>query len=71
MPTSTIEFSKRAAIFIGLVLVPVLVWKLFHFILIAIVAVLLAALLHFISEPFRWLVLPKGVALMFQDFLDC
>jgi hypothetical protein len=40
---STAEFSKRAAIFIGLALIPVLVWHLFNVVLIVVAAVLFGA----------------------------
>jgi predicted PurR-regulated permease PerM len=61
---STAEFSKRAAIFIGLALIPVLVWHLFNVVLIAVGAVLIATLLSLVAEPFLMLRLPRSAALV-------
>jgi predicted PurR-regulated permease PerM len=61
---TTAEFSKRAAIFIGLALVPFLVWQLFNVVLIAVGAVLIATLLNLVAEPFLWLRLPRSLALV-------
>jgi predicted PurR-regulated permease PerM len=68
-PLSTVEFSKRAAIFIGLALAPVLVWILFDVILLVIAAILVAVLLHVIAEPFRWLRFPRNAALSLSGLL--
>ncbi|QGM47179.1 AI-2E family transporter [Methylocystis heyeri] len=61
---NTAEFSKRAAIFIGLALIPFLVWHLFNVVLIAVGAVLIATLLSLVAEPFIRLRLPRSVALV-------
>jgi predicted PurR-regulated permease PerM len=69
-PISTLEFFKRTAIVVAVVLIPVLVWFLFDVILIALGAILMAALLRLIAEPFRyWLRLPETAALVLSGAL--
>lgn len=61
---STIEFFKRSGIVALVVGLPILVWMLFDVVLVAVGAILIAILLHLISEPFtRWCRLPRGLAL--------
>lgn len=65
MPVSTAEHLKRAAIFVAVALVPVLVWLLFDVVLMAMGAILVAMLLSLGAEPFRkWLGLPRAAALL-------
>ncbi|MGA9601641.1 MAG: AI-2E family transporter [Methylocystis sp.] len=66
---STAEFTKRAAIVIALALTPILVWLLFDAILIIIGAILFALLLDVVAQPFRFLRLPRGVALILSGIL--
>ena len=66
---STAEFTKRAAIVIALALAPILVWLLFDAILIIIGAILFALLLDVVAQPFRFLRLPRGVALILSGIL--
>ncbi len=66
---TTAEFSKRAAIVIGLALIPVLVWFLFDVILVVVGAVLIAVLLELGAEPFLWLKLPRSIALIFSGLV--
>jgi predicted PurR-regulated permease PerM len=61
---TTAEFSKRAAILIGLALVPVLLWYLSDVVLIAVGAVLVATLIHMGARPFEMLRLPRVAALI-------
>lgn len=69
-PISTLEFFKRTAIVVAVVLIPVLVWFLFDVILIALGAILMAVLLRLIAEPFRrWLRLPEAAALVLSGLL--
>ncbi|HVY58044.1 MAG TPA: AI-2E family transporter [Xanthobacteraceae bacterium] len=70
MAISTAEFAKRAAIFVAIALVPVLVWYLFNVILMAVGAIILAALLQLGAEPFiRWLGMRRGWALIVSGLL--
>lgn len=65
MQLSTREFTKRAAIAVTLLFLPLIIWNLFNVILIATGAMLVAALLLLGSEPFvRWMRLPSTVALL-------
>lgn len=67
---TTAEFFKRTVIVLSVALVPVLVWFLFDVILIVVGAVLIAVLLHLVSEPFiRWCRLPQSVALILSGIL--
>jgi len=66
---STGEFSKRAAILVALAFTPILVWLLFDAILIIIGAILFALLLDVVAQPFRFLGLPRGVALILSGIL--
>jgi predicted PurR-regulated permease PerM len=68
-PIGALEFTKRASIFIGLALVPVLVWVLFDVILILVGGVLIAVLLALGAEPLRRLRLPRSLALTLSGFL--
>ena len=62
---TTAEFFWRAVIFISVALIPVLIWFLFDVILIVVGAILIAALLRLVAEPFvRWGKLPKPIALI-------
>jgi len=67
--TTTREFTKRSAIFVGLALAPVLVWCLFDVILITVGALLIATLLRLAAAPFRKIRLPYGLALVFAGLL--
>lgn len=67
--TSTAEFSKRAAIVIALAFTPFLIWLLFDGILIIVGAILFALLLDVVAQPFRFLRLPRGVALVLAGIL--
>jgi len=61
---SRIEFFRRSCIFVGIVLVPLLVWFFFDLVLIVLGAVLMAELLWAIATPFmRALRLPKALGL--------
>lgn len=68
MPLTTAEFCVRAALFIALALVPVLIWVLFDVVLIATGAVLVAVLLHVVARPFRR-ILPRAFALVIAGLL--
>ena len=62
---TTAEFFWRAVIFISVALIPVLIWFLFDVILIVVGAILIAALLRLVAEPFvRWGKVPKPIALI-------
>ena len=62
---TTVEFFKRAVIVVLIALVPALVWFLFDVILIVIGAILVAALLRLVAEPFtRWAKFPESIALV-------
>jgi predicted PurR-regulated permease PerM len=70
MPLGAAELFKRAAIFVAVALVPVLVWLLFNVILIAVGAILIAALLTLVAEPFtRWLKCPRAIALVISGVI--
>jgi predicted PurR-regulated permease PerM len=64
MPDNTVNFFKRAVIFVSVALVPVLVWYLFDVILIGMGAILMAVLLEVGAEPFGWIRLPRPIALV-------
>ena len=66
---SLTEFSKRAAIVIALAFTPILIWLLFDAILIIVGAILFALLLDVVAQPFRFLGLPRGVALVLSGIL--
>ncbi len=61
---TTAEFSKRAAIVIGLALIPALIWFLFDVVLVMVGGVLIAVLLQLGAEPFLRLRLPRSIALV-------
>jgi predicted PurR-regulated permease PerM len=64
-PLTTVEFFKRTVIVVLVALVPVLVWFLFDVVLICVGAILVAALLRLVAEPFvRWCKCPQAVALI-------
>ena len=63
MPDNTVDFVKRAVIFVAVALVPVLIWYLFDVLLIGMGAILIAELLQVGAEPFGWLRLPRWFAL--------
>lgn len=63
------EFVRRSIIFIALASLPFLVWRLFGVVLLATGAAIVAALIHLVAEPFRFLRLPRGLALMLSGFL--
>ncbi|MBU3887877.1 AI-2E family transporter [Methylosinus sp. KRF6] len=69
MQTTLGEFSKRAAVLVAFALVPVLVWRLFDVILILIGAGLFAILIEVVAEPFRWVRLPKSLALLLSGIV--
>ncbi len=58
------EFARRAAVAVMLALAPLLVWYLFNVVLIVIGALLIAALLEIVAEPFNWLRFPRSLALV-------
>jgi predicted PurR-regulated permease PerM len=67
---TTAEFFKRTLIVLCVALVPVLIWFLFDVILITVGAILIAVLLHLVSEPFaRWGKLRQSVALILSGIL--
>jgi predicted PurR-regulated permease PerM len=66
---TTMEFAKRAAIFITLALVPVLIWHLFDVVLIVVGALLIATLLNLGARPFRAIKIPYSIALIFSGAL--
>jgi predicted PurR-regulated permease PerM len=70
MSVSTAEWTKRSAVFVAIALIPALIWFLSGFILVAMGAVMVAVLLRLVAEPFwRWLKLPKSVALALSGLL--
>jgi len=70
MPLSAAELFKRAAIFVAVALVPVLVWLLFSVILIAMGAILFAVVLTLVAEPLtRWLKFPRAIALVISGLV--
>lgn len=62
------EFVRRSIIFISLASLPFLIWRLFDVVLLATGAALVAVLLHLVAEPFRFVRIPKGVALILSGF---
>ncbi len=66
---TTIEFAKRAAIFITLALVPALIWYLFDVLLIVVGALLVATLLNLGARPFRRIKIPYSFALVLSGVL--
>jgi predicted PurR-regulated permease PerM len=64
MPGDTINYFKRAVIFVSVALVPILVWYLFDVILIGMGAILFAELLQVCAEPFEWIRLPRSITLV-------
>ncbi|MEZ5784898.1 MAG: AI-2E family transporter [Xanthobacteraceae bacterium] len=65
MQLSTSEFTKRAAIAVTLLFLPLAIWALFDLILIATGAALVAMLLSLGSEPFTyWMRLPRPAGLL-------
>jgi predicted PurR-regulated permease PerM len=69
-PPGAAELFKRAAIFVAVALVPVLIWLLFNVILIAVGAILIATLLAIVAEPFtRWVKLPRATALVISGLI--
>lgn len=64
MQADTVQFFKRAAIFVSVALIPVLVWYLFDVLLIGMGAILIAELLQVVAEPFGWLRFPRWLALI-------
>ena len=70
MPLGAAELFKRAAIFVAVALVPVLIWLLFNVILIAVGAILIAVLLTLVAEPLtRWLKFPRAIALVISGVI--
>lgn len=65
------EFAKRATIVIGLALVPLLAWYLFDVLVIITGAILTAALLEILAEPFYRLRFPRSVALVAAGLIIC
>lgn len=63
------EFTKRAAIFIGLALVPLLIWFLFDVVLIIVGGLLVAVLLTVVATPFKKARLPRSLALALSGVL--
>lgn len=67
---TTGEFFKRTVIVLLVALIPVLVWFLFDVILIAIGAILVAALIHLVAEPFvQRCRLPQSIALIISGIV--
>jgi predicted PurR-regulated permease PerM len=59
------RFVAYAALAVGVALVPVLLWQLGSILILAFAAILIAILLHVVSEPLqRWTPLPVWVALL-------
>lgn len=69
MLIDTFEFTKKAAILLGLALVPLLVWFLFDVVLILVGGGLVAVLLTLGAAPFRWIRLPRSLALVLSGLL--
>jgi len=70
MPLSAVELFKRAAIFVAVALVPVLIWLLFSVILIAMGAILFAVVLTLVAEPLtRQLKFPRAIALVISGLV--
>jgi hypothetical protein len=64
MRMSTAEFCGRAAIVVGIALVPLLIYFLFNVVLLSIGAVLVAVLLRLAAKPFiTWMNWPESIAL--------
>lgn len=66
---TTADFAKRAAIFVSIALVPVLIWFLFDVILIMVGAFLIATLLNLGSQLFQKIRFPYSVALVLSGLL--
>lgn len=65
-----VELFKRAAIFVAVALVPVLVWLLFNVILVTTGAILIAIVLTLGAEPLtRCLKLPRAIALVISALI--
>src|SRR5262249_1707731 len=70
MPLTADELFKRAAIFVAVALVPVLIWLLFSVILIAMGAILFAVVLTLVAEPLtRRLKFPRAIALVISGLV--
>src|SRR5262249_25405595 len=70
MPLSAAELIKRAAIFVTVALVPVLIWLLFSVILIAVGAMLFAVVRILVAEPLtRRLKFPRAIALVISGLV--
>ncbi|MBO0734572.1 MAG: AI-2E family transporter [Methylocapsa sp.] len=69
MRGDTVNFFKRAVIFVSVALVPILVWYLFDVLLIGMGAILIAELLEVGAEPFGWIRLPRWLALILSALI--
>lgn len=69
MTTNTPQLIERALVILGLVLAAAAFWLASDLVLIVIGGVLVAVLLEVVSEPFRWLRLPRGLALLCSGIL--
>lgn len=64
------RFLAFAALAVGVILVPILVWQLGSILLLAFAAILIAILLHVVSEPLqRWTPLPVWADLLIAGFV--
>jgi predicted PurR-regulated permease PerM len=66
---TVLDFSKRAAILIGMVLAPILVWRLFDVVLVTVGAILIGTLLDLGARVFQRLFLPRPLALIVSGLL--
>lgn len=69
MPTSTLQFVQRVFIVLGVASIPLLLWLFADVVLLAVGALLIAVLLEVVSEPFRWIRLPRGLALVLSGLV--
>jgi predicted PurR-regulated permease PerM len=69
MTTSAQQSIERAIGVAGLVLLAVALWLASDIVLIFVGALLVAVLLEVVAEPFRWMRLPRGLALLLSGAL--
>jgi predicted PurR-regulated permease PerM len=69
MTTNTQQLIERALVILALVLGAVVFWLASDIVLILVGALLVAVLLEVVSEPFRWLRLPRSLALFCSGLL--
>ncbi|BGE85959.1 MULTISPECIES: AI-2E family transporter [Methylosinus] len=69
MAATTQQLLQRALWIAGLLLVAAILWLASDVVLISVGALLVAVLLQVVSEPFRWVRLPRGLSLFLAGVL--